>query len=180
MGSKRPHEDHYERGGKRPHHDQQPEVHPSRRGRFSNAPEDLDRDSNTYRPYYEKRSERKPRPERRSRTDSLRRPDDRSRRPEPRRLEPRNPKWRPQDTAQAASTAVNALKAKIRDLTRLLERSDSLPADVRVEKERALAGYKQDLEAAHEEKAKQAMIKKYHMVRFFGTSRTTSPHSPLS
>ncbi|KAI4123440.1 MAG: hypothetical protein LQ347_006160, partial [Umbilicaria vellea] len=167
MSSKRPHEDHYEGGGKRPHHDYQPEVHPSRRGRFSDAPEDRDRDSNTYRPYYEKRSGRKPRATKRSRIDSLRRADDPSRRPEPRTLEPRNPKWRPQDMAQAASTAVNALKAKTRDLTRLLERSDSLPADVRVEKERALAGYKQDLEAAYEEKAKQAMIKKYHMVRFF-------------
>ena len=65
-------------------------------------------------------------------------------------------------------TSVNPIKEKIRDLTRLLERSGNLPADVRIEKERALAGYKVDLEKAEEEKRKQDMIKRYHMVRFFG------------
>lgn len=169
MGSKRPNEDHYEGGGKRAHYDQQPGVHPSRRGRFSDAPEDRDRDSNTYRPFYENRSKRKPRPVKQTQ-DALRRLDDPSHGPDSRRREHRNHKWRPLDTSQAASTAVNALKAKIRDLTRLLDRSESLPADVRIEKERALAGYKQDLDAAYKEKAKQALIKKYHMVRFFGSS----------
>ena len=57
-----------------------------------------------------------------------------------------------------------------------------------MEKERALAGYKQDLAAAHDEKAKQAIIKKYHMVRFFGASlpprtplpRSLTPTNPLT
>ena len=53
-------------------------------------------------------------------------------------------------------------------MKRTLDRSENLPADVRVEKERALAGYKLDLEKAEYEKRKQQMIKKYHMVRFFG------------
>lgn len=64
--------------------------------------------------------------------------------------------------------AVNQIKRKIRDLRRTLERSENLPADVRVEQERALAGYKQDLERSEYEKRTQQMIKKYHMVRFFG------------
>ena len=64
--------------------------------------------------------------------------------------------------------AVNQIKRKIRDVRRTLERSENLPADVRVEKERALAGYKQDLEKSEHEKRTQQMIKKYHMVRFFG------------
>lgn len=66
------------------------------------------------------------------------------------------------------SPSVNQLKSKIRDLTRALEHSDHLPAGVRIEKERALAGYKQDVEKIHEEKQKNEIIKKYHMVRFFG------------
>ena len=66
------------------------------------------------------------------------------------------------------STPVNPLKSKIRDVTRVLEHAVDLPAGVRVEKERELAGYRQDLDRALEEKRKQQMIKKYHMVRFFG------------
>ena len=71
------------------------------------------------------------------------------------------------------STAVNHLKRKIRDLNRTLERSEHLPADIRVEKERALAGYRQDLEKSEYEKRKQTMIKKYHMVRFFERQKAT-------
>ena len=70
--------------------------------------------------------------------------------------------------AKRPSTSVNHLKGKIRDVARTLDRSKNLPADVRVEKERALAAYKLDLENAEHEKRKHQMIKKYHMVRFFG------------
>ena len=66
--------------------------------------------------------------------------------------------------------SVNHLKSKIRDLTRALEHSDRLPAGVRIEKERALAGYKQDVEKIHQDKRRNELIKKYHMVRFFGES----------
>ncbi|KLJ10462.1 hypothetical protein EMPG_14160 [Blastomyces silverae] len=38
------------------------------------------------------------------------------------------------------------LKNKIRDIKRLLKRGDHLPADVKIEKERALVGYERDLE----------------------------------
>ena len=100
--------------------------------------------------------------------DTHRRSDNSFRGPDAVRTEPRKPRGRPLDISKSAPTAVNALKEKIRDLTRLLQRPEGLPADVRIEKERALAGYKQDLDAAYDEKAKQAMIKKYHMVRFFG------------
>lgn len=69
---------------------------------------------------------------------------------------------------QAHASSVNAVKKRIRDVTRLLSRSEDLPADVRIENERALAAYQQELTAADEEKTRQRMIKKYHMVRFFG------------
>lgn len=79
---------------------------------------------------------------------------------------------KPNDFAPRAtkSASVNQLKSKIRDLTRALEHSDHLPAGVRIEKERALAGYKQDVEKIREDKRKSELIKKYHMVRFFGGS----------
>lgn len=71
---------------------------------------------------------------------------------------------------QMHASSVNAIKKRIRDVKRRLERSDNLPATVRVEDERALAAYEQELAAADEEKARQKMIKRYHMVRFFGMS----------
>lgn len=66
--------------------------------------------------------------------------------------------------------SVAPLKSKIHDLKRALQHNERMPADVRIEKERALAGYKQDLESAEKEKQKQVMIGRYHMVRFFGKS----------
>jgi hypothetical protein len=73
---------------------------------------------------------------------------------------------------QAAS--VNAIKKRIRDVTRKLEHSENLPANIRMEDERALAAYQQELTAAEAEKARQKMISRYHMVRFFGMLDTTS------
>ena len=77
------------------------------------------------------------------------------------------------DRPNTHTKAVNPIKSKIRDLTRLLEHSDHLPADVRIEKERALAGYKQDLEIALKDKRRSHMISKYHMVRFFERQKAT-------
>ncbi|MCJ1355473.1 MAG: 18S rRNA maturation protein [Icmadophila ericetorum] len=69
--------------------------------------------------------------------------------------------------------SVNALKGKIRDLSRLLERSERLPADVCIEKERALINYQSELEKLDEEKQKKDIIGKYHMVRFFERRKAT-------
>jgi hypothetical protein len=87
----------------------------------------------------------------------------------PRRFEPpAAPK------VQAHASSVNAIKKRMRDVRRRLERADGLPANVRDEDERALAAYEQELAEADAEKMRQKMIKKYHMVRFFGmhSSRT--------
>ena len=69
--------------------------------------------------------------------------------------------------------SINPLKSKIRDLERLLARSEHLPAGVKIEKERALAGYKQDLEQAIHGKQRQHKISKYHKVRFFERQKAT-------
>ena len=64
--------------------------------------------------------------------------------------------------------SANELKTKIRDIRRLLGYTESLPADVRIEKERELAGYQMDLEIVEARRRRAAMIKKYHFVRFLG------------
>ncbi|KAL9632153.1 MAG: hypothetical protein Q9164_005501 [Protoblastenia rupestris] len=89
------------------------------------------------------------------------------------RASPAERRHKTKDGMPTHSTSVNAIKSKIRDVTRLLDHSDRLPAGVRIEKERALAGYKQDLENALKEKRKQHMISKYHMVRFFERQKAT-------
>ena len=65
------------------------------------------------------------------------------------------------------SISINSTKSKIRDVRRVLEHSQDLPPGVRIEKERALSGYKQDLEKVIEDKKRNEIIGKYHMVRFF-------------
>ena len=74
----------------------------------------------------------------------------------------------PRTERQSHASSVNAIKKRIRDVSRRLERADDLPANVRLDDERALAAYEQELAAAEVEKNRQKMIKKYHMVRFFG------------
>lgn len=81
----------------------------------------------------------------------------------PRRTEPTPYK------KQAHASSVNAIKKRLRDVTRRLARAEELPATVRTEDERALEAYQQELSAAEAEKRNQKMITKYHMVRFFGT-----------
>ncbi|EQL34168.1 rRNA-processing protein EFG1 [Blastomyces dermatitidis ATCC 26199] len=65
------------------------------------------------------------------------------------------------------------LKNKIRDIKRLLKRADHLPADVKIEKERALVGYERDLEIVESRKNRAAMIKRYHFVRFLERKAAT-------
>ena len=70
------------------------------------------------------------------------------------------------DEFEARSTG--SIKKTVRDLERLLQRVDHLPADVRVEKERALQSHKLELAEAQAAQQRKAMISRYHMVRFFG------------
>ncbi|OJD17798.1 rRNA-processing protein EFG1 [Emergomyces pasteurianus Ep9510] len=75
--------------------------------------------------------------------------------------------------------SASELKNKIRDIKRLLNRADHLPADVRIEKERALMGYERDLEIVESRKNRAAMIKKYHFVRFLERKAATRQLSKL-
>ncbi|KAK2753687.1 18S rRNA maturation protein [Onygenales sp. PD_40] len=69
--------------------------------------------------------------------------------------------------------SASVLKSKIRDIKRLLARGDHLPADAKIEKERALIGYERDLEIVQSRKDRAAMIKKYHFVRFLERKSAT-------
>lgn len=60
---------------------------------------------------------------------------------------------------------VNELKSQVRSLKRLLERE--LPANVRVEKERALETATSDLANAEKAKKKSEIIGRWHKIRFF-------------
>lgn len=62
---------------------------------------------------------------------------------------------------------VNELKSSVRNLRRLLDRNDDLPANVRIEKERALQTAERDLREAEKAKKRSDMIGKYHKIRFF-------------
>lgn len=83
----------------------------------------------------------------------------------------RNPhrvqKSKPDSKRGSEKHPINTIKKQLHNLNRQLKLD--LPADIRVEKERAIAGYERDLEVALQEKKKQEMISKYHMVRFFGS-----------
>lgn len=59
----------------------------------------------------------------------------------------------------------NTIKSTIRSLRRLLERD--LPADVRVEKERALQTAENELAATEKAKVRSDLIARYHKPRFF-------------
>jgi hypothetical protein len=68
---------------------------------------------------------------------------------------------------------INDLKSQVRSLRRLLEHNDDLPANVRVEKERALKSAQHELEETLKAKKRSEMIARYHKVRFFDRQKAT-------
>jgi type VI protein secretion system component VasF len=82
-----------------------------------------------------------------------------------------------QSNAEPKPNATNALKSRVRDLRRLLEKLDNdpkykMPANIRMERERELEATEHKLAektaAAREAELRKKMIGKYHQVRFFG------------
>lgn len=66
----------------------------------------------------------------------------------------------------ALGAGASKLKKKIRDIQRLLKRQN-LPADVRIENERALKALNVELADVQQNLKQKTIAKKYHMVRFF-------------
>ncbi|KAK4548619.1 hypothetical protein LTR36_009529 [Oleoguttula mirabilis] len=68
---------------------------------------------------------------------------------------------------------VNDLKSQIRSLSRLLDHNDDLPANIRIEKERALQTAQHELDEEQRAKKRSDMIGRYHKVRFFDRQKAT-------
>jgi hypothetical protein len=66
--------------------------------------------------------------------------------------------------------SINDLKRRIRDVKRLLSRAENLSPEARIVQERALKGYERDLEQEQARRQRSEMIRKYHFVRFLGSS----------
>lgn len=92
-------------------------------------------------------------------------------------MERRRKRKRPEEHAGTKSFkkahATNDLKSEIRSLKRLLQRRDSMPATVRVEKERALQTAENALQKVERAKKRSEMIGRYHKIRFFERQKAT-------
>lgn len=65
-------------------------------------------------------------------------------------------------------TSISWVKKRARTIERRLNHKDSLPANVKHDLEKELDHHKQKLDDFADSRKRQSMIKKYHMVRFFG------------
>ncbi|KAG0128236.1 hypothetical protein HOY82DRAFT_622625 [Tuber indicum] len=81
---------------------------------------------------------------------------------------------RPLINPTGPKTSTTHLKKKVRDLQRLLNNpSSSLPADVRLESERALSAFQSELSSVQSAAKERRIAKRYHMVRFFERQKAT-------
>lgn len=71
---------------------------------------------------------------------------------------------------QTKDGSINALKKRVRTIERLFNKGSDVPGNTKVELERELAAHKATIMEITYRKKRSEMIKKYHMVRFFGAS----------
>lgn len=69
---------------------------------------------------------------------------------------------------KAKEGTVNWAKKRARTIERLFQKDENLPIDVKRELERELASHRQTVDRFSSEKTRKEMIKRYHMIRFFG------------
>lgn len=79
----------------------------------------------------------------------------------------RRPRGASIEVAETMGSGAAKIKKKIRDIERLLKKNDKLPADKRVEYDRALKALKVELQNTQVQLKAKEIGKKYHMVRFF-------------
>ncbi|BCS29167.1 Efg1 domain-containing protein [Aspergillus puulaauensis] len=84
-----------------------------------------------------------------------------------------------QEREEKQYPSVNDLKRRIRDVKRLLAKTD-LPADKRIIQERALSGYEKELADEERRRERSRMIKKYHFVRFLDRKTATKEVNKLT
>ena len=71
-------------------------------------------------------------------------------------------------------TLLNWVKKRARTIERRFKTGQNMPANIQNDLERELAHHQQKIEEIADEKRRKQMIKKYHMVRFFG--KPVNPH----
>jgi len=81
-------------------------------------------------------------------------------------------------TEKAKPTSMNWVKKRVRTIERRLAIKDGLPANVRYELEKELDHHKSKISDLADHKKRRDVIKKYHMVRFFGECLLCSPRRP--
>ncbi|RCK67316.1 rRNA-processing protein EFG1 [Candida viswanathii] len=69
--------------------------------------------------------------------------------------------------AESMGSGSAKIKKKIRDIERLLKKNDKLPADKKIEYDRALKALRVELQNSQVQNKAKVISKKYHMVRFF-------------
>ncbi|EDK45805.1 conserved hypothetical protein [Lodderomyces elongisporus NRRL YB-4239] len=80
----------------------------------------------------------------------------------------------PIEVSSAIHTGSSAkLKKKIRDIERALKKHEKLPADKKIEYERALKGLQVELQNSQKNLKEKENASKYHMVRFFERKKAT-------
>ncbi|KAJ8106764.1 hypothetical protein ONZ43_g6951 [Nemania bipapillata] len=72
-----------------------------------------------------------------------------------------------QGPSQEKLTSISWVKKRARTIERRLNHNDTLPANVKHDLEKELDHHRQKLDDLADGRKRQAMIKKYHMVRFF-------------
>ncbi|KAI7355183.1 hypothetical protein KC354_g10875 [Hortaea werneckii] len=90
--------------------------------------------------------------------------------------EPRRKKQKPNNLGRKSfkkAHTVNDLKSQVRSLRRLLEHSDDLPPNIRIEKERALRTAQHELDEEQRAKKRSDMIGRWHKIRFLDRQKAT-------
>ena len=89
--------------------------------------------------------------------------------------EPQRKKHKPEHGTKSFKKAhpVNELKTQIRSLQRLLRNKDDLPANIQIEKERALQTARHELQQSQDAEKRNKMIARYHKIRFFDRQKAT-------
>ncbi|KAH0541358.1 hypothetical protein FGG08_004196 [Glutinoglossum americanum] len=85
----------------------------------------------------------------------------------------KKPKVKGPKASRSGPMPLHQVKKRVRDLGRLLKHAEDMPADVRMENERALGACSQELAARKAENSRLRLDKRYRQVKFFERQKAT-------
>ena len=89
---------------------------------------------------------------------------------------PPNKRFKKKKQHKTKPDSLNWIRKRARTIDRKLQKSEeNLPGDVSVKLQRELAAHNERITQAGDKKQRQKMIKRYHMVRFFGAYPPSYP-----